>query len=83
MSTTKTFLIFGCHTAELLEAANNQVSKFFSIRKSEAMPFSFEKDKKPDALLYCHVSKYVTYLGRAYYITTMSGKIVCSFNFRE
>lgn len=82
-NTTKTFLIFGCHSAELLEAANNQVMKFFAIREVDAKPYDVEKGKKPDALLWCNITHNVTYLGRVYYITTVQGKKVCSFNFRE
>ena len=76
----KTFLLFGCGHDDLVRnAAINAVSNTFEKKGKTAVYFDSMVHIKPDALLYVTRSLFATKEVFTYYVTTVGGKSVCSF----
>ena len=76
----KTFILFGCgHDDMVRNAAINAVLNTFKKRGKIAVYFDSKVHVKPDALLYVTVSLFATKGTYTYYVTTVGGKAVCSF----
>lgn len=76
----KTFIIFGLgNDGALRTMANGAVENLYKKRGHTAIPFNHSIHDKPDAILYCTRSLFSIRGEVVYYITTMSGKAVCSF----
>jgi len=76
----KTFILFGCgHNDEIRNAAIGAVSNTFAKKGKTAVYFDSKVHIKPDALLYVTVSLFAAKGAYTYYVTTVGGKAVCSF----
>lgn len=76
----KTFLLFGCgNNDEIRNAAINAVINTFKKKGKIAVYFDSKVHIKPDALLYVTVSLFAVKGAYTYYVTTVGGKAVCSF----
>lgn len=76
----KTFLLFGCgHNDEIRNAAISAVSNTFKKKGKTAVYFDSKVHFKPDALLYVTMSLFASKGAYTYYVTTVGGKAVCSF----
>lgn len=76
----KTFILFGCGYDDIVRnAAINAVSNTFKKKGKMAVYFDSKVHIKPDALLYVTVSLFATKGAYTYYVATVSGKAVCSF----
>ena len=76
----KTFILFGCgHDDIIRNAAISAVSNTFKKKGKTAVYFDSKVHVKPDALLYVTASLFASKGVYTYYITTVGGKSVCSF----
>lgn len=76
----KTFILFGCGNDDIVRnAAISAVSNTFTKKGKIAVCFDSKVHIKPDALLYVTKSLFASKGEYTYYVTTVGGKAVCSF----
>lgn len=76
----KTFILFGCgNNDEIRNAAIGAVANTFKKKGKTAVYFDSKVHIKPDALLYVTRSLFAAKGVFTYYVTTLKGKAVCTF----